>query len=158
MTGPVYPGGMKMVTTVRNCLPVFRLVCPQRWERLAPTDDPAVRHCSQCDRPVHYCESDAETVARAQAGDCIAREMPDLSELRRVYVGRPREVPTETPVQAEARQLMLRERGIDDSIKNAASSTRSCPRCSYTAPDWRVACRVCGFEFGRILQDEPTPN
>jgi len=129
---------------------VFGLVCPQRWESLAPTDEPGVRHCGQCDKEVYFCTTDAETVSHAQAGHCIAREMPDLSEMRAVYVGQPVGVPPETSQQAEARKLMLRERGVDDAIKNASCS-RCCPECQYPAPDWRVSCRVCSFEFGHVL-------
>lgn len=146
---------VRTARTIRNCLPVFRVVCPQRWESLAPTDELGVRHCGQCDQQVHFCTTDAETVAHAQAGHCIAREMPDSSEMRAVYVGQPVGLPPETPQQAEARRLMLRERGVDDAIKNARSSSRCCPQCQYPAPDWRVSCRVCGFEFGRVLADSP---
>jgi len=141
---------VRTTRTIRNCLPVFGLVCPQRWESLAPTDEPGVRHCGQCDKEVYFCTTDAETVSHAQAGHCIAREMPDLSEMRAVYVGQPVGVPPETSQQAEARKLMLRERGVDDAIKNASCS-RCCPECQYPAPDWRVSCRVCSFEFGRVL-------
>ncbi len=141
---------MRTTTTIRNCLPVFRLVCPQRWEDLTPTNEPGVRHCVQCDQRVYRCATDAETIAHARAGHCIAREMPDASEMRAVYVGRPVGVPPETPPQAEARRRTLRERGVDDAIRNARISSRSCPLCDYPAPDWRVSCRVCGFEFGRV--------
>jgi hypothetical protein len=102
---------------------------------------------------VYLCSSDEETVGHAQAGHCIAREMPDSSELPHVYVGQPVGLPPATPQQEEANRLMLRERGVDDAIKNARSSTRSCPRCQYPAPDWRATCRVCGFEMGRATAD-----
>ncbi len=141
---------MRTTRPIQNCLPMFRLVCPQLWEELTPTDESSVRHCGQCDQRVYFCTTDAETIAHAGAGHCIAREMPDSSEMRAVYVGQPVGLPSETPQQAEALRLILRERGIDDAIKNARSSSRSCPQCHYPAPDWRVSCRVCGFEFGRV--------
>lgn len=135
----MYPGGMKTVTAVRNCLRVFRLVCPHRWEQLAPTDDPA-RPALRPVRPGRLLLRVGRRDGRpCPGGEWIARELPDSSELRRVYVGRPRDVPAETPEQAEALRLTLRERGIDDPIENAAIATRSCPNCSYPAPDWRVA-------------------
>ena len=146
---------MRTSRTIRNCLPVFRVVCPLQWEALAPTDDPCVRHCGQCDRRVYYCTTDAETVAHAEAGHCIAREVPDASEVPAVYIGepngRPSRSPPWTPQQSEAARLRVRERGIDDAIRNAPISTRCCPSCQYPAPDWRVSCRVCGFEFGRVV-------
>lgn len=139
------------MTTIRNCLPMLRLVCPQRWEALAPTEEAQVRHCDQCDRRVHLCSTDEETIAHARAGHCIAREMPDASELPHVYVGQPVGVPPVTPQQEEALRVRLRERGVDDAIRNARRSSRCCPRCSYPAPDWRVDCRVCGFKIGRAV-------
>lgn len=150
---------MRTTKTVRNCLPVFRMVCPQQWDALTPTGEPGVRHCGGCDRRVYLCETDAETQAHARAGHCIARELPDASEVRAVYLGLARELPPETPEQAEAGRRRLRERGIDDAIKNAGRSSRSCPECQYPAPDWRVSCRVCGFEFGRVASgDLATPE
>lgn len=142
---------MQTTPMIRNCLPVFRLVCPQRWEALAPTEEPGVRHCDRCDQRVYLCSSDEETIAHARAGHCIAREMPNASELPRVYVGRPVSVAPVTPEQAEALRVMRRERGVDDAIRNARRSSRCCPRCQYPAPAWRVECRVCGFEMGRAV-------
>ena len=139
---------METTRTIRNCLPQFRFTCPKRWDELTPTGDAAIRHCDQCDRAVYFCTTDEETIAHARAGDCIAREMP--VDVGRVVIGRPAEVQPPTPEQLEARRVKIRERGVDDAIHNAATATRSCPRCQYPAPDWRLSCRVCGFEFGRV--------
>lgn len=128
---------------------MFRRVCPQRWEDLTPTDEPGVRNCGQCDRRVYFCTTDAETIAHARAGDCIARAIPNSSEMRTVYLGQG-EVPPATPQQAVAEELFQREQAIYDAIENVRYSTRHCPRCEYPAPDWRPYCRVCGFEIGRI--------
>jgi hypothetical protein len=125
--------------------------CPRRWEELTPSDEPTVKHCSACDQLVFFCVTDEETIAHAKAGHCIARELPDESELPHTYLGQPQEVPPVTEQQDRAERLMLRERGIDDSIKNAQSSSRCCPRCQYPAPNWRKTCRICGFEMGRVL-------
>jgi hypothetical protein len=54
-----------------------------------------------------------------------------------------------TPTQIEAEAWINRERAIDDAIQNA-DSIRSCPKCHFPAPPWRVACRVCGDQFGRL--------
>jgi hypothetical protein len=145
---------MKTQLTIRNCLPAFRFVCPQRWESLTPTEQGWTRHCSQCNRQVYLCTSDEQTIAHARAGNCIAREIPDGSELPHIYVGQPSGLPATTPEQERALEISHRERGIDDAIKNAQRSSRCCPRCQYPAPDWRVACRVCGFELERVKADE----
>jgi hypothetical protein len=130
---------------------MFRLICPQRWDELTPTAEPGVRECGQCDRRVYLCTTDSETIAHARAGDCIAREMPDSSEAQRLYLGKPEfPEPPATPRQIAAAPLIDREVAIDDAIENVRYSTRSCPRCEYPAPDWRVCCRVCGFHFGRV--------
>jgi hypothetical protein len=152
---------MQTNRTIRNCLPVFRFECPKLWEQLLPTDDPSVRHCGLCNRSVHYCTTDEETIAHAIVGDCIAREYPDESEQRRVFVGQPAHpLPPPTPQQEEAGRMRQREWAVDDSIKNVAYSSRSCPQCNYPAPDWRATCRVCGFEIGVVLNRvvEPTPE
>src|SRR6266566_8111248 len=129
---------------------MFKLECPRRWEELTPSEDSGVRHCSHCKQQVYFCSTDEETIGHARAGHCIAREMPDASDLPRVFVGKPVGLPPVTTEQQETRRVMLRERGIDDSIKNAQTATRACPRCHYPASDWRISCRVCGFEMGRV--------
>lgn len=145
---------MKKITTIRNCPPEFLFVCSRRWEELAPTGDERVRHCGHCDQDVYFCESDQETIAHARAGPCIARERPDGSELPQLILGRATPTQATTPGQAAAEALQDRESGIDDAIHSAPSSTRHCPKFLYPAPNWRVACRVSGFEFGRVRLDE----
>ena len=156
---------MKTRRTIRNCpLPVvrralrdFQRVCPQQWEALTPTDQPSVRHCGQCDHDVYLCSNDEETLSHARAGHCVAREIPDESELPRVYVvGRPKHVPPGTPEQEEALRLTQREHGIDNALRNL-SAPRSCPRCHYPAPSWRTNCRVCGFAVG-VLREGGGPD
>lgn len=141
---------MKTNTTIRNCLPVFSFRCPKVWENLAPTEDETVRHCTECDQNVHLCTTDEETLVHARAGHCIARQLPDESELVEMWLGRMdvEKVDLGTPEQIAAAEWTGRERGINDSLRNI-DSPRSCPQCNYPAPTWRVACRVCGFEFGR---------
>ena len=142
---------MKTITTIRNCPPVFRLICPLKWGELTVTDEPNVRHCGQCDRSVYFCDNDDDTIRHATAGHCIAREMPDDSEIRKVYVGQSVGLPPETPRQTEARRLKNHEDAVNDAIENAPHSSRSCPRCHYPARNWRKVCRVCRFEFGRVM-------
>lgn len=141
---------MDPIRTIRNCPPGFRRVCPETWDGMAPTAEPTVRHCGRCDRPVYFCTTDAETIARARSGDCIARERPDPAGLPRLTIGQPGFDPPVTPEQAEARRREAREGGIDDAIRNAPRATRACPACGYPAPDWRTTCRVCEHEIGRV--------
>jgi len=142
---------VKTNLTIRNCPATFRFECSERWGELAPTDDPTVRHCGRCGSDVFLCADDEATIAHANLGHCIAREVPDHVELPRVVVGRPAEPIVSTHQQEEAGRWSARERGIDDAIRNAARSSRSCPRCSYPASDWRKTCRVCGHQMGRSV-------
>ncbi|HTL27611.1 MAG TPA: hypothetical protein VL282_00255 [Tepidisphaeraceae bacterium] len=140
---------MKTKRTIRNCpLPIFRQECPRLWEELTPTADASVRHCGHCKQDVYLCSTDDETLSHARAGHCIARMIPDESELPVMYLGQPKHVPPTTLKQDEALRLTHRERGIDDALKNL-KAPRSCPRCHYPAPSWRSSCRVCGLELGR---------
>jgi hypothetical protein len=44
--------------TITNCPPPFRLQCPRNWSALELTVDTRVRHCSECQNEVHWCEND----------------------------------------------------------------------------------------------------
>ena len=46
--------------------------CPQAWDALVPTDDPAMRHCGACDRQVRLCPTPGEFVEAAEQGHCVA--------------------------------------------------------------------------------------
>jgi hypothetical protein len=141
---------MKPNITIRNCEITFRFQCPKLWSELTQTESPDTRHCSVCDCDVFFCKTDEETIEHAKAGHCIARVLPDDRRIPRDVLGKPKIVPKLTPEQEEAEKEFARERGIDDSIKNA-DADRSCPQCNYPAPRWRLTCRVCGFEMGRQL-------
>jgi hypothetical protein len=149
----LWDGSMNTKRTVRNCPVEFRFQCPKLWDDLAVTSDPAIRHCEECDNEVFFCTTDLETIAHARAGRCIARELPDPSELPRIVLGPPSRPPESTLEQREAWQWNARERAIDDAIRNAGRSARSCPRCSYPASVWGKTCRVCGYEMGRALRE-----
>jgi hypothetical protein len=137
---------MKTSRTIRNCLPTFHFVCPKRWDDLAATDDPAARHCDQCDRQVYLCTTDEQTIAHAKAGHCIAREeLVDSGP--RLRLGKI--TPPKITELTEAQRRTLREFGINEAIRAAQSASRSCPECGYPVTDWRVTCRVCGFKLGR---------
>jgi hypothetical protein len=142
---------MKTERTVRNCRDGFAFVCPKRWEGLAPTGDENVRHCPACNEDVFFCRTDEETLRRAKAGQCIAREMPDGSELSPIVLGRPETPLVPTPEQEEAGRAWRRERGIDAALENLKYAHRACPGCGYPMPDWKLRCTVCDRELGRVV-------
>jgi hypothetical protein len=50
----------------------FKFLCEQRWESLAPTEDPRVRACDSCRRRVYHCDRVSEAEARVLRGECVA--------------------------------------------------------------------------------------
>jgi uncharacterized protein (TIGR02996 family) len=50
----------------------FAYECPMEWAAMAPTDDDKVRHCDECRKSVHFCETIAEARHHAWAGECVA--------------------------------------------------------------------------------------
>jgi uncharacterized protein (TIGR02996 family) len=57
---------------IENCDLQFRFECPQKWERLQPTENASVRYCNACARQVYYCHSVEEARSYAQCGECVA--------------------------------------------------------------------------------------
>lgn len=52
--------------------------CDVRWEDMATTEDAAVRRCGRCAKPVYAVTDEAQFVARAMAGVCVAFRPVDL--------------------------------------------------------------------------------
>lgn len=50
----------------------FKFLCGFGFNDLGRTDQPSVRHCSDCDRDVHLVTSGDELAQRVAAGDCVA--------------------------------------------------------------------------------------
>jgi hypothetical protein len=78
---------------IRNCPFAFR--CQQTWEGLAPTDDPARRHCGDCQRDVLLCLTDDDLRRALLGNSCVAipvelREQPAYLGQGPYYVGEPR--------------------------------------------------------------------
>jgi uncharacterized protein (TIGR02996 family) len=67
----------------------FEYRCPQRWDTLQATEDPAVRHCPECQRNVYYCRDAQEAHELADAGECVAID----SRVARLSFGRVRRLP-----------------------------------------------------------------
>jgi len=57
---------------IQNCEVNFKKQCPLTWDSLTKTADESVRHCSTCDRLVHYCSNREEVEAHTLNNDCIA--------------------------------------------------------------------------------------
>jgi len=74
-----------MFKHIRNC---FRLVCPRDWDSLKPTDEHNVRFCQSCSENVYLVENDADFIAHAQAGHCVAKALPNCHELPKMAWGR----------------------------------------------------------------------
>ena len=145
---------MKTHKTIRNC-PTrwFERICPLKWEALERTAEDTQRFCGSCDRLVYLCSTDEETLEHARAGHCIAREIPDESEMPEMYLGEPVDPSPTTESQEKAFGWAMRERGIDDALKNMGAP-RACPECSYPVQTWRSECRVCGYEIGRVRRSD----
>ena len=49
----------------------FAFICQMEWDELEPTDNPAVRFCSQCKRSVTHAKTDGEFEVLATEGHCL---------------------------------------------------------------------------------------
>lgn len=54
---------------VHNC---FKFNCPKKWSSLDTTDDPSVRNCSTCHKPVFLVRTPEEFINHAQQSHCVA--------------------------------------------------------------------------------------
>ena len=143
---------MREINAIRNCVVKFRRVCPETWDRLSAMPDPAARFCGACNRQVFLCSTDAEAVTHALAGHCIAKAMPDRSELgdMTLTLGTPEIAPPEpTPEERLARREYAVEGAKTLALRDSDYASRLCPRCGYPCADYRRDCGVCGLEVGR---------
>jgi uncharacterized protein (TIGR02996 family) len=63
--------------SVHYCVEV-RFRCPQRWDTLVATEDPKVRHCTECRKDVHYARTQRDAYDLAKAGECVAIDSRQL--------------------------------------------------------------------------------
>ena len=76
-------------TEIEKCNVEFEVACPKRWSSLAPTADPMTRHCSACDRDVHYCADLEEVRRRGRERACVAFDAGLVrEEARKAYTVR----------------------------------------------------------------------
>jgi uncharacterized protein (TIGR02996 family) len=57
---------------VARCGIRFSFACPKCWDDMAPTGDPAVRHCDGCRKPVHLALTRAAARRLAEQDRCVA--------------------------------------------------------------------------------------
>ena len=50
----------------------FSFQCPKMWEGLSSTDNPSIRHCSECDRDVHLALTEEDFRRNVDEGHCVA--------------------------------------------------------------------------------------
>ena len=180
---------MRTLLTVRNCGFRMKVICPVVWENqrakstdrrdgalarglwrarpegpnettnLAPTERADVRHRGHCAKDVHLVHTDAETVAHARAGQCIARAEPHRDDITvpraAAYLGRPalderRISPEEAAAERVGWDFHRREMRITWLVNGRVeAASRDCPECQFPVPDFRKSCFVCGCEVGR---------
>ena len=64
----------------------FSFVCRKQWTELTATASSDVRHCDDCSRQVHLCDSVAKLHEHSRSGHCVAWRMPDFEH---IWVGTP---------------------------------------------------------------------
>lgn len=81
--------------------------CTEKWDQLALTADPIVRHCSVCQRSVHFVETPEQLEEAALEGSCIAfsriddKDLPEglANQIRRTRLANSkRQTPGKDPV------------------------------------------------------------
>jgi len=123
---------------IRKCV-AFEFKCQQTWDALALTDRNDVRHCTTCDHQVYYCQTDADMIAHAEAGHCVARRVPLTPWSFVNMVGRPEL--SATPQE----RVGLRRDGLEHAktlALQAEPGLERCAQCGFpTHPGGR--CAVC---------------
>ncbi len=46
--------------------------CPKQWEELTPTENPLIRDCADCGKPVHFIDDQTKFDTAALQGHCVA--------------------------------------------------------------------------------------
>jgi len=137
--------------SIRNCAVEFRRLCPLDWTSLERTDEKSVRFCQACRQNVFLCASDAEALAHARQGHCIAMPGEDgsIGPLA-MRVGMPKE-PLTPEQEASVRAYQL-DNAKTKALQALKYSSRFCPQCGYPCPDWKEFCRVCRHRVGVVKQ------
>lgn len=72
---------------------MMQMVCPVTWDSLTKTPKFNVRHCDQCGKDVHLCESPDQFIELAKNNECvalpIALHIPANVSTKKQMFGRP---------------------------------------------------------------------
>ncbi len=69
---------------LRNCK--FAFQCNADWDELAETNEKRVRFCNQCQKQVHFCDTDEQLVLAIKSNLCVAIE-PPFQKTERLMLG-----------------------------------------------------------------------
>jgi hypothetical protein len=74
---------------IQNCTLSFE--CPKHWGSLQPTSSPKIRHCTACDKNVHFCSTAEELMDSIILKNCVAfmAKSSNIS-VNRILLGVPR--------------------------------------------------------------------
>jgi hypothetical protein len=124
---------------IRKCVQ-FKFECSKTWETLSTTGRDDIRHCSECERDVHYCFTDADMLGHAEAGHCVARRIPLTPERFVNVLGEPES-------GASREELVTLWRGRLEEIKTYAlqrvAEAERCGNCGFPVCSDGMNCSVC---------------
>ena len=142
---------------IRLCGLKFKRQCDLDWDKLDPGNSDREKNCKICNRTVYLCETDEETMDHADQGHCVARAIPNISEVPLVVFGEPDaewlRANQQNPKLREAAKRYNREQAINDALDNLTFTSRRCESCGYPFPSWWKCCRVCGSTVFRDIDD-----
>jgi len=130
---------MNWIRSVSNCKSEFKFRCPKQWDDLVRTADQSTRFCKECKENVYLTRTDAETLQRARAGQCVARLRPQDDD-RQIEVG---EISPEYQARLAAEhERAQREKRIEEALLRIPGNSRPCPKCGFPE-DAALGCTVC---------------
>lgn len=131
-----------------NCEFIFK--CPQSWEKMDNTDIDGVRYCGECQRDVHFAETDADLRRLSIEGKCVALftkvEIFGMNEITAGIIA-PRENPPPAPdfPKCSECQTFLSDKSV------------YCPRCGAAKDGSRKALRT-DFRISNVSDETSAPT
>lgn len=65
---------------LRNC--EFAFQCEAEWDELDETSEKRIRFCNQCQKQVHFCDTDEQLLNAIKSNLCVAIEPPFQKPVR----------------------------------------------------------------------------
>ena len=65
--------------TISNCS--FAYKCQMQWENLYETENENIKFCKDCQKEVHYCETDEELLEAIKRNKCVSILAPFSNNL-----------------------------------------------------------------------------